>query len=455
MFGASLALAVIILADSPSADPASLVLQLGSPLYSLREAAEADLARMGRQALPALQAARNSKDPEIRTRASAISSKIEESLLLQPTPVSFDIRDTPLDQAIQAINAQAGLSLALSPEDNPAFRGRRLSLRTNESIPFWKAVDLLCSAAQVHYMQGFSAPPGQRDGVFPLYEGAVPSTEPFADSGPFRVHLSSLHYQSEVHLARPRPNHPGQPNSPGAPNSPGLSQGLQDKQFYLQLTVAAEPRLSVTQNGAVRLTSAVDDRGQSLVLQPRPGTFQHSAGYFGMNPSPLVRLRVDLAHPEAAGKRIRLIRGVIPVVVAARKPDPLEFPIEGSIGKLFRNDEVALTVRESRPSRNNQPATLELSVKPFGPGIPPLDAGEGEPLAYRPDSPQQQIEILDAQGRALPWFPSGTNYNGEETRLILTLISRGKPSIPATIRYHGITRAASEIAFEFRDIPMP
>src|SRR5258708_28053691 len=88
MLGATLALVVVVLGCAP--DPTDLVNQLGSPRYALRESAEGELARLGRAALPALRAAKDSKDPEIRTRVTALLARIENSLLLQSTPVSLD-----------------------------------------------------------------------------------------------------------------------------------------------------------------------------------------------------------------------------------------------------------------------------------------------------------------------------------------------------------------------------
>ncbi len=177
-----------------------------------------------------------------------------------------------------------------------------------------------------------------------------------------------------------------------------------------------------------------------------------------MNPSSMLRFRVDLSYPNSPARRIKTLRGTIPVIVATRKSDPLVVPLAESRGKLFRSEDVALTVLDLRPASTNQPATVQVSVKPLGSAVvEPVNPGNGEPLGYRPDSFQHQIEILDAQGRALSWFPSVAFHDGEETRLTLTVGgSRGAPGgIPTTLRYHGILKAESEVAFEFRDIPIP
>jgi hypothetical protein len=95
MLGANLAL-IVLIGQVPSAESAVLVDRLGSPRYAEREAAADDLERLGRQAIPALRAARDARDLEIRTRALALVNKIEGALLTQPTLVTLDFEDQPL-----------------------------------------------------------------------------------------------------------------------------------------------------------------------------------------------------------------------------------------------------------------------------------------------------------------------------------------------------------------------
>jgi hypothetical protein len=457
MLGASLALVFVVLGGSPSADPAELVEKLGASRFAERESAEAALAALGRLALPSLKAARNSKDLEIQTRATGLITRIEGSLLIQPTTVALDFQDVPIERLIQAINQQSGLSLILNPEDQAAVKNRQLTLKSASPLPFWKAIDAICEAGQLHFIPGAQVPLGHKDGTFLLYDGPANQNEPVSDFGPFRVHLTTAPHPAEMQLSQRR----DQPFNGrqrflvvGGELKPVAGPDT-SRQFFLNLLVSSEPRLSISQNGMAKVTVAVDDKGQSLLVPSSPGTFQHMAGYNGLNPAPTVRLRIDLARPEAVGQKIRLVRGTIPVVVATRRSDPLEVPIAGSADKVFRNDDVALTVLANRPAGLNGTGSVDLAVTQLGQVPPPIQLGEGEPLGYRPDTPLQQIEILDAQGNPLPWFPSGTFYNGEQTRLSLTIVSRGKPAVPATIRYHGMIRASVEVPFEFRNLPMP
>ena len=53
--------------SAPQSDPSALVGQLGAARYADREAAAGALERLGRAALPALRAARDHRDPEVRS----------------------------------------------------------------------------------------------------------------------------------------------------------------------------------------------------------------------------------------------------------------------------------------------------------------------------------------------------------------------------------------------------
>lgn len=73
----ALFLASIALADAPDlAKVAELIHQLGADAYDARAAAEKALIDIGRAALPAVQAAAQDPDPEVRQRIQAILAAI-------------------------------------------------------------------------------------------------------------------------------------------------------------------------------------------------------------------------------------------------------------------------------------------------------------------------------------------------------------------------------------------
>jgi len=227
MLGAKLAL-VVLLGQVPVADPAALVERLGSPRYTEREEAAGALERLGRQAVAALRAARDDRDPEIRTRTSALLNKIEGALLTQPTLVTLDFQDRPLPEVVKALSESTGIKLGLIPENSPTWPNRRISLREATPLPFWKAMDRLCDVAQLQFNFGTHGfPTANREAVFPLLDGGPRPAAPTSDSGPFRVSLLSLHYQRDVAFSRTgvvMPHGRAVPFPPPIPGEPSLRE---------------------------------------------------------------------------------------------------------------------------------------------------------------------------------------------------------------------------------------
>src|SRR5262245_50845387 len=171
MIGAFLAFTVLT-GQVPAFDPIALVAQLGSVRFAQRESAAAALERLGRQALPALRSARDVKDPEIRSRASALITKIEGELLTKPTMVALDYQDQPLAEIVKSIGDQSGVKMVLYPEQIVALQQKRVTLQESAPLPFWKALDRLCETAQLQYNFGMHGMPNSREPVFALSAGA-------------------------------------------------------------------------------------------------------------------------------------------------------------------------------------------------------------------------------------------------------------------------------------------
>jgi hypothetical protein len=382
MLGASLALILVLgqplAADATAApaDPAALVARLGASRYAEREEAAGLLERMGRPAIAALRAARNDSDAEIRTRAAALCNKIESALLTQPTLVTLSFENQPLPEVVKTLSAQTGIKLGLVPENLPAWPDRRVSIHEAEPLPFWRAMDRLCEAARLQLNVGtYHLPTANREPLFPLFEGGPRPAVPTSDTGPFRVSLLSLHYQRDVAFSRtgvmlphgrlvvpPPPPMPGQARA----NTPQTDAPRVDEQFYAQIQVAAEPQLSLSQIGPLKILDAIDDRGQSLQLETDPGQgpiTQRVSGYFGVTSGSTLQLHVPLQRPEVPGQSIRTLRGLLPIMVATRKPDPLVVSLQGAAGKSFHNDEVDLSVLDIRANPGTHQTSIDIMVR--------------------------------------------------------------------------------------------
>lgn len=462
MIGANVAF-VLLLGQLPApapADTSELVAKLGSGRYAERQSAATELEGLGRQALPALRNARDLKDPEVRSRASALIARIEGALLIEPTMIRLPFEDRPLGEVIHEFGEQAKVKMALYPEPQPAIRDRRITLRESRPLPFWKALDRLCDVAQLQYnLGGMHGQFNSRESVFPLFLGGSRPPGPMSDSGPFRVNLVSVHYQRDVSFVGPMQQTMINLRERGRavePLADGVSPGHTiTEQFFAQVQVAAEPRLTLSQNGPIKLLEVTDDRGQSLLPEPDNGPVtQRFSGYFGLSAGSTLHLQALLNRPEQPGKTIKIFRGVLPVMVATRKPGPLVIPLLNAAGKSFRNDEVTLSVQMIKINPNTRQTSIEISLRSGtdpeaaqpAPVVPGADA-----LVQRPDTHQQQIEVLDAVGRPIPWYHSN---DAEGSRMTMTLTPHDQGS-PSEIRYYALARAATEVRFEFKDVPLP
>jgi len=326
-------------------------------------------------------------------------------------------------------------------------------------------MDRFCEVARLQYNVGNRGLPSSREPVFPLLDGGPRPAGPTSDSGPFRISLVSLHYQRDVAFGRAAAGFPQRPPMPGlAPlprgaNTPLADGPAVDEQFFAQVQVAAEPRLSLSQNGPLKILEAVDDRGQSLLPEAGEGPFtQRFSGYFGLTTGSALQLQAPLKRPEQPGRSIRKLRGVLAIMVATRKPDPLVVPLQGAAGKSFHNDEVNLSIVDIRVAPVTNQTSIEVVIRlnssPAGGFAPPGGNGP-EFTMQRPDLHQQQIEVVDSQGRVIAWYHSSV-FDAEGSRMTLTLTPQQQPqAAPTELRYYGLARAGTEVGFEFSDVPMP
>ncbi len=442
-------------------DPAALTAQLGSRRYAEREAASDALERLGRPALPALRSARNARDPEVRNRAFGLIQKIEDALLTQASSVRLNFDGTTLVDVVGSLSQQTGFKVALSPENLPKWKYQRLTLRQPEPVPFWKAIDQICDAAQLQYNLSMHGAIGAREPMFSLNDGSMRTITPNSDHGPFRVSLLSVDYERHVSYStvgvgsgfRPQIGN-AVPRRP-ATVAPPRATPVTVEQFTAQLLVAAEPRLSLSQAGALQVLEAVDDRNNSLLPSGNSGpVYNRFPDYLGVMNGSVVQVQAQLRHPAIAGETIKKLRGAIPLSVSARRPDPLVVPLDGTIGKRFENPDVELTILESRTMPMTHQTVLELSVKPKERGTA-MDRPESDAFvdAYRPDMQRLQLEIIDSRGQMVPSFPSGVD--SETSRLTLSVNNLPTSTTLKELRYYSLTRASVTVPFEFKAIPMP
>lgn len=132
------------------------------------------------------------------------------------------------------------------------------------------------------------------------------------------------------------------------------------------------------------------------------------------------------------------------MIVSALRPDPIVIPLDDPPGKTYRRGDISLRFQIVRGESEAKRVEVTLS-RDNGP-----TTGR-----YDPTWPalRRRIAFEDRDGRPLSWFLSGRSaQTGTEARYGLQ-ISQGRG--PIRLRFHEIVWSATEIPFEFADVPLP
>jgi hypothetical protein len=438
-------LAGVLLGAVPSdsiESPAALVSRLGAARYLDREAAETALRAQGTAALPALrEAVKRANDPEVRSRASELVAKIENAAMLEPTRVRFSYPGTPLAEILKDLSTQSGIPLTLDDRGPPTdSAGDSLHLSAAEPIPFWEAIDRVASAAQLRVNFGVDHQIDNRGfglGVR-LSSASSPRYVPICRSGPFRLKIESIHHQRDRHFDQD-------------------AEAETDEQFYIAIQLMAEPRLLIRQRNAIHVLEAVDELGQDLNLPEEsldddepPGIFDTP---FEMSETPRIDAQLFLKRPARSGTSVKSLKGTIPLHVVSRKGEPLEVPLQGSVGKSFSNDELTFTVRDVSRDPLEPETTVLLGVRRrAGSDADAIAEGAVPALA-------SQFDSRNAQGRRLLTFTGDfvpAEAVGEaEAGITVTIIAAEDAGAPSHLQIYGLNHANVDIPFSFHDVPMP
>jgi hypothetical protein len=443
MVGACL-VPLITLALALAPDAASLVARLGAGTVAEREESAKQLEAMGREVLPALVAALRSPDAEVRSRVLPVWERIQKGLLVRPSMVRLEGQGRPLHEVVRSIGEQGGFSLRAS-QQGPE---RLFDAREPVTIPFWEAVDRL-GLSGGHF--DIANPIG---GHFPTLEfGGFKAGYPSAISGPLRITLNGLHDHRDRLLI-------------GGPwlRVDEMNQRIpiprtakeREARFYIEFGMMIEPRMWFTQEGPARAIEAVDDLGQSLVRRDATRVkADHSVFHNGGGVTEGRYIQLDLAMPEKPGRSIVRLRGSIPVAIQIRRPVPdLEIPLSAPPGKTFAHEDGVFTLHEVRENDQGTLINLDLRINFDRFDLP---AGrDGEIVTSRLRCLEShQVEIVDADGHVLTEHGGGGTTPDGKARMSFMVWKNQNKTRPARFRYYGMVRAFTDVAFEFRNIPMP
>lgn len=441
-------------AESPPANP--LISRLGAPRFVDRERAAAALEKLGARALPHLRAAKDSRDPEIRLRAASVIARIERRRLGEPTLVRLDFRDRPLTEVVHEISERSRHSVKLAEDLDEEERRRRVDLVDDDLVPFWEAIDRLCSQSRLRmHVTPWFDPRESASILLDMPWGANPRRSSIAIDGPFRGEL-------------PRGFPIRQIQRFNAPRVASRSVGF-------SLNVLPEPGLLIRRIDPPRVIVSVDDRGQSL--ESIGG--DESAMLTGRDPDPVLAnlggsatVPLKLGLPRNPGRLIKRLKIAVPILVASRRPDPTEIPLNDNAGKTLPIDDglirfgrvetgpgglIELVVTRFDPSSIDQ-IFLARQQRGFGRGALPEGFGPVQ-------DPRSRISLVDRDGDPCRWDfeqPEIPQFRGGfrrvravpgERKIQIRLADDSKPA--DRLLYRGFIEAETEALLEFVDVPLP
>lgn len=402
----------------------SLIADLSSDSWQVRQKAQDGLAQLGPQVRPRLtQLLQQTNDEEVRTRAEAILRQVDETRNTGASLITMHLKQASPKKVFAELSRQAGADL--HPDPLNLWDSRRWPAIDVDidNQPFWLALKEVCQKLDVTlHGNGWS-----RDMVITDRNAGTQiwGAAPFVVQGPFLFLANHINSGISVDLH--------QPNNVS-------------RETHLQILVFAEPKIRVLQGSYVaRLEQVLDEKGNSLMMQRlTPDGMQPVVNWFW-------NLSVSLAPPPNAGRRIAKLKGSARYLIQTRAeraeiPDVLA---ARNVSKVVAGRRFVL--KEVR--RNGDAYTVHLTL--YRTGWAPAEWS----LLY----PYNFFKLEDAKGRPLYRVPRAGGGGAGGDQLDITLTFRRQTWLededlgePAKLVWEVPTESKTvTVPFEFNDLPLP
>ncbi len=355
----------------------ALIAQLDADDWRARDAATAQLVDRGEAVRPAMvDAAEHAASLEVRRRAAGILARLRRIAAERPTTVTLHLAGVNPRAAFAALSKQAGVPIGVWPEwawvatSTSVVRPIDVDL---DAVPFWVAVDRVCTVANGHVTSGRDAinvTDGTGDGR--LLGG------PVCDAGRVLVVGRTFERNREVDLA----------------------DGRQTARDALKLVVLLDPKVTLDddRSPSVSIDRMVDDAGGELV----PSTHKATGGYYGESGNLLFNIEVDVGAPAPGATRVGQASGVVSGIRPAL-PEPLVIDDLAHAGSEVRTAG-SFAVRLNRATVTGKSVAYHMSVRSFaGLTVPTtglrLEDASGTPIVGQADVDQSRPADGDGQIR--------------------------------------------------------
>jgi len=416
------------------------IADLTSDEWRVRQRALEKLVGQGEDAIPRLaKLVESSNDGEVRTRASAAISQIEENRKVGASLITMKLDNVPVAQALAELSRQARAPILTEPANLLEKSTRRVSLNFDHR-PFWDVMLQLSAQAGLE-VTGVTR--RNREAGLGVTPGGVEwSDKPIVLSGPLLIRADRLVRVSTTHLKPPVET---------------------SEEFNISLTVFAEPKLKVLDTSStLKLDEVVDERGNSLI-PPADANVPANVNVFGNQREGYTShwdVGAALHHPKGTGQRIARFRATTSLQVRTRAA-VVEVPLAGGVG----GKNASRTVDG-----------LRMKVKSIDAGHCDLSIdrdGRTDPEWYtvRMQVAMSEADLVDDKGQAVAHSPNGADADESPDNQRLDVHMRFVREVGEDGNKGARKTAASEavkmrweipvetreltVPFELRDLPIP
>lgn len=407
---------------APEESVDALVARLSSDEWQARQAAEDRLVQLGATAHEALaRAARETDDPETRTRAEAALARIAENARTGASVITIKGESLTLREVVSQLSEQAGVPIDIYPPvvaDHHRAERYRLDI---DHQSFWEAIRNIGEAT------GFSIQQWDHTGV-KFMQGGPPIETGGVISGAFLITATRVSRSRAVDL----------------PAAAGVHED-----FHVHMVARAEPKLRLLRvSYTPRLIEAVDENGLSLLQ--RAGGYSVGSGYGSVG---MWNLAARLECPPDVGRRIARLRGTIDVSIQTGT-ELLEVPDIQTARNVSRVvGTLGITINEL--TRSGDDWQLRITARPQG-----ASAEEWE--HFKQTLTTADVRLLDEEGDVLPRSSYSSSGTPERVELNLTYQSRpqrgNRPAAGEPVRMVWSVPTGTRdlsVPFEFEDLPIP
>jgi hypothetical protein len=412
------------------------IARLGHREYRVRTEATKAITALGAAALPALHQARTLADAEVQRRLDDLIEHLERVTRLAPRPITLHVTNKPLKDVLAELAKQTKFKI---PTGDPAFntpQGKRTYTFHFDKVPFWKALDEVCEAANLLLQQ-------QNGGDETIKVGFQDSYVPFRSyDGAFRVVATGFQYNRNTNIGQiPRRfYYPGQSGN---------------ESLQLMLLVAVEPRLPIMKVGQVKLLLAEDGENHSMCSNGNRPYYPWEFDYFygGNRRAYCQQTNVGLTWPSKTSKTVKVIKGLVPVTLLAdQKPTVVTDNLLGSKGKKFKVGTSEFHIEDVSPMAGGKQHQIRVAYNEEG-------GDNNWNWDYsRIQSVQGRIEVHDAKGNKYPAYVRSFQFNSPTSaNFTITTQQNNNSKIgpPAKLMFVVWVQMEHEVAFEFHDLPLP